>query len=302
MKIVLIVVILCFFINFISAFSWFNFRSNQQAEQITESSSTRRSIFQFRRAGFQQRNQWRNATNHLGQAFIASNKTKVNRSPLQRIVNRRRYQVQNTTAIQRQAYNINNNSSQIVPQNRFQAIVYQQQHRSINNPLAVRQINRITNNTNNRVVHRRFRYSLATSKNNKTVINSANRHTFPPASLSKSIFADSKSNNSSMTKNNIQPIQSRFLVAKTGLLQALTTKTNGNNGSPNRQHLLADFYYQNKLKALYRRLYEENAARHHLHPNSALRKRDNQSNSVQSDAYYPMVFVRAEPLNSGNDN
>jgi len=201
----------------------------------------------------------------------------------QRTGNRRRHQFRNITAARRQADSINKKSSQIVPQNRFQAIVYQQQHRSLNKPLVFRQANHAINNTNNPIVHSRSRSRLPTGKNNPTDVSSANRGVFPPASLTKSFLANSKPNSSSNLKTNIQSYRSRLAFAKaivtstkTGLFRAFTTKATGNKGSRNRQHLLANFYYQQRLRAFDQGINKQNAARNHSNINTALKQRRRQ--------------------------
>jgi hypothetical protein len=271
MKFVLVVLILYFFINLISAFSWFNFRSNQELKQITDSSSTLRSTFYSQPSVFQQQNQFRNVNSSLLRAIIASNKNNSNYLSRRRIVNQQQYQFRTTTIVQRQPDSINKKSSQIIPQNRFRAIAYQQRQRSFNNPLNFRQFNRVINTTNNQIVYPRFRPFLSTGKNNPTIVNPPDRRIFPSSSLTKPILADSKPSNSANIKNNFQPFRPRLTFSqaivtntKTGLVRALTTKaTDHNTYSQNRQSLLADFYYQQRLREFYQPMNEQNAARAH---------------------------------------
>jgi len=252
MKIVLIVLLFCFFINLTSAFLWFSSQLNQQSKQITESSSTHRPT-----SYFQQENQSHNATNSLHQTITSSNKNKTNYLSRQRFINWHH----NTTALQHQADSINKNSSQIIPYNRFQAIEYQQQ-RSSNNSLVFRQTNRVINNTKNRITHPRYRPFRPIVKNKTTIVNPAKHRVSPSVSLKKSVIADSQSNSSSIIKNNIQPSYLRSAVAK----------AIDNNGSQDRQRLLDNFHHRQRLKALYQRINKKNATRTHSNFNQTLRK------------------------------
>jgi hypothetical protein len=284
MKVVLAVLILGFFINLTSAFLW---RSN---EQKTTPASMHRSIF------LQQRKQLHNGTHPFRQPVIAFNKNNTKYWSLQRVVNRRRYPIRNTTAIQRQADTIHKNTSRIIPRNRFRAIAYQQQqHRALNNPSVYRQANRTLNNTNKQIIHSRFRYILPKNKTNAT---SFNRRAFLAALFSRSDMIHSKSNGSSIAKNKIQRFSPRLLhgktvvtSTKTSFLRALTTKATNNNENLPQQRSLADYYYQEQFKTYIRHLNEQNAAH-----NRALKKQWGQSDIIQPDAVYPMDFVHADPL------
>lgn len=313
MKIILLVLIFCLFINSTSAFLWFNHRSTEQLKQITQSSSTQdhHSTPQFQRSTFQEK-QWRNATSPLLRNIISSSKNNANTSPLQRIINQQQYKVLYTAAVQRQADSINKKSSPIIPQNRFQAIAYQQQHRSLNNPLSYPQTNRINSNTNSPMAYRRLRPFLSTDKNNMAVVNSVNRRIFPATSLTKSVAADSKPNTLPNIKNNIQPFQPRSaplkaIIANTkpGLLQALSTRAiNNNNNNQVRQRLIADYYYQQRLKEFYQRINEEHAARIHSNMNIPLRqrKREYDDKLVPSNNYIGMVLVRDSNIRERDTN
>ena len=296
MKIIFVVLIFCFSINSISSFSWFGFRSNQQVKQITDlSTTTHRSTFQSRRYTFQQQNYIHNITNSRRPGIIPSNKNNTSYLSRQNINNQRRYQFRNTTAINRQADSINKNSSQLVPRNRFQAIVYQQQqYRSLNN-----QSNRVMNKTNNQRVNPRFHSFFLGNKTNRTVINPNTRRGFSQAPFTKFILADSKRNNSSNIKTNIQQLQLRSASAQASLDQILTTKINNNKVSPDRRRLLDNFYNQQRLKAFYQRLNEQTASRTHSNMKTALRKRkrqnEQQNNSL--DGIYSMINVRSETEN-----
>jgi len=302
MKCVLVVVILYFFINLISAFSWFNFRSNQETKQITDSSSTDCSTIHPQPSVFQQQNHFRNGNNSLLRAIIASNKNNRNYLSQQRIVNQQQYQFRTAAVVHGEADSINKKSSQIIPRNRFQAIVYRQHHRSFNNSLTFPQFNRVINN---QIVYPRFRPFLTTDKNKLTIVNPPKHRVFASSSLTKSVMADAKPKNSSNIKQYVRPFRRRLKFSKAtvtntkiGLLPAFTTKaTDNNNYSENRQRLLTDFYYQQRLREFYQHINQRNAPRAHLNIIAALRqrKRQNKQNNIPADGYYPIVLVRDLP-------
>jgi hypothetical protein len=103
MKIIIAVLILCFSVNLITAFRWFNFGSDDQSKWITNSPTTRHRVSHPQRK------------NHVG----------------------------NSINSHRQADSVNKKTSPIVHTNRFRAIAYQQQHRALDNRVNGNTNNRI---------------------------------------------------------------------------------------------------------------------------------------------------------------
>ena len=268
MKIVLVVLILATFIHGTSSILWRNRQTNAQRSTV-----------------LQQNKQLQNGTQLLRQPVIAANKSNTNKSPLQRVVNGQRVLIRNATAAQRQADSIRKNNTQVIPQNRFQAIANQQQQR-----------NRALNNTNKQPVNPKFRYIPPKNKTNATAINAANRRAFLAALYSQSDIAPSKVNGSSIAKNKAQQVSHRLSPGKvvvnntkSGLLRALASKPANNNGTVPRQPSLADYYYQAKLRALHQEINGVNAPQ-----NRALKKRWAKSDAAQANQEYPMILARDE--------
>ena len=284
MKFALVVLIFYLSISLISAFSLFNFLSDEPTTQVTNSVNTYHST-----SHRQQQNHLRNITSTQRHAIVVSNKTGANYSPLQRALNQRRYHLRNTTVVHRQADSVNKNSTQLIHQNR-----------ALNNSVPFHQANHTVKSTNNGIVHPRFRSFLHAGKNNQTIVRPAGRRTSPQAALSKYVAADnSKPTNSSIINNNIQPYRVRSAHAKqivkgtgTSLLpQALTTNTTGNNNSQNRQRIPTKSHQQQQSRTFH------NVASTRSYINSALkrRKRRNEANTPPSDGFNGMIFSRDLP-------
>jgi hypothetical protein len=295
MKFSLVVLILCFCLNLISAFSWFNFRSNEQPKQVTS----------YRQGSTRQQNLLHNTTSVQDRTTIAANKNNANHSNPQSVLNQKQNDARNSIAVYRQANGNNTKSSiQTIPQNRSQGLANQQQYRAFDSPVIIRQTNHTIQNTTNP----RVRPFLPTRKNNITVAPSAGRRILNQVPLLKSTAA-SKSNSSSVLRSNDQPIRSALTKAflnstKAGLLRSLTTTTRAteNKGVPNRQSPLAEYYYRQRLRAFDPYKIENNTGQTNSSAQTAVRrqKREDDQNKGRSVTFNSMVYVRDASFNDKN--
>lgn len=289
-------------ISLITAFSWFQSRLNHQTRPaISNSPTTHHSTLRVQPAAVRQQSYVRTFTNAQRQTLINSNrKSSANYTPLQRILNQRLSQLRNTTAVHRQANSHTIQNKQIIQQNRFRTMGYQQRNRSLNNPIGFRRATiRTNNNTNNRIANSRFRALFRTGKNNNTNVRLASRRTVPQSLVSRKAVTISKSNNSVVHQKDIQlrrfhsiPVRGNIRNTKTSsLVRSLTTKILGNTNRPNEQRILTNPYAQQRWE----RFHQLGSTRTPIKSVVKQRKRRDQLDDVPSEAFKSMVLVRDSP-------
>ncbi|CAF0719808.1 unnamed protein product [Adineta steineri] len=215
MKIVLILLILCFCVNLITAFSWFNFGSDEEPKPVTKSVKNYHSTVNSGKTKFYQQNQSRNNV---------SSKNNTNRSPLQQALMQRQYLNRNITN--------NTQNGQIIYPYGSRGNIYQQQNRSLNNPMMFHQGNRVMNKTNNRIINPKFHSYIQGGKNNNTIPNNGSRRILLQDSLVKSV-----TNNSSIPTN------------KTQIFRARSTGIVSNHTNLSQRRIPARFNQQQRLKS-----------------------------------------------------
>ncbi|CAF1511389.1 unnamed protein product [Adineta ricciae] len=293
MKVLLLILIVCFSCHYISGFSWFN----SEVKQVTKSVTTQRTTVQRRQFDTRQQNPARNFAHIERQAKGVSKAQLANRTLLQQALLQRKNNIRNSTIAQRQADSVRKQNSQTVSQNRLQErLVNQQRNRFLNQRPTQRQVNRTVKIANSRLFNSRYRPFVKNNKTNNQSL-AANRRMLSQVRVTKNLLSDSKKSQSSIAKNvNARSSPNRPLYVR------YTAKYNNTNHL--HRTLITQVVQNNKVQHQQRSnlvqkstLAQTNAQRSLLR-----RKRQHAHDDTAANPFNSMVLARDAPVDGEDDN
>ncbi|CAF1520455.1 unnamed protein product [Adineta ricciae] len=293
MKVVLLILIVCFSCHYISGFSWFN----SEVKQVTKSVVIQRTTGQRRQFDTRQQNPVRNFAHLQRQTKGVSKAQLANRTLLQQALLQRKYNIRNSTVVQRQADSVKKQNTQTVLQSRFQErLANQQRNRFLSQLSTRRQVNRTINIANNQLFNSRYR---PFAKNNKTINQSlaAKRRTLSQVRVTKTLLSDSKQSQSLIAKNG----NARF-----SQIRPLYVRYTAKYNNTNRLHrtLITQVVKKNKVQHQQRSNFAQKSALAQTNTQRSLlrRKRQHAYDDTAADPFNSMVLVRDAPVNDEEDN